>query len=205
MTYLKSPYSFLTKYIRLEWRRISDGEYAFLALFSRIFWFLNSISHNLKDSLILLFDEVDLYLHPEWQRKLIDYIINDIKYIKPNIKIQIIYSTNSPITLSDMPISNVIFMKKDETHCIVDDQKHHKQTFASNIYSLFNDSFYLDKSKGVIGEHAFNCLDRVIKILSKENLLYEDKGYVNKLINIMGDPIIKEKLTSLNNNFKEEK
>lgn len=192
----KRKYSFISKYIKLGWRKISDGEYAFLALFSRVYWFMNENKKSIRDTLVVLFDEIDMYLHPEWQRKLINYLISDIQYIDKQIKIQIIFTTHSPITLSDMPKGNVIFMKRQNAECIVDTESH-KQTFASNIYTLFNDSFFLDTKKGLVGEHALLCLNKVIRILDKKKLTSEDAEYIDNLINIMGDELIKKMLISM--------
>jgi len=193
----KSKFSFISKYIKLEWRQISDGEYAFLALFSRVYWFINENKKAINKTLVILFDEIDMYLHPEWQRKLVNYLISDIQYVDRGIKIQIIYTTHSPITLSDMPKGNVIFMKKEDGKCIVDRNDLHKQTFSSNIYTLFNDSFFMDIKKGFIGEHAFNYLNKAVEILNMKNLTYNQTKFLDNLIEITGDTLIKAKLKKM--------
>lgn len=57
---------------------------------------------------LLLIDEVDLHLHPIWQRSLIDFITSKL----PNF--QIIATTHSPLTAHQAGEGELYFLKRDE-------------------------------------------------------------------------------------------
>lgn len=118
-----------------------------------------------KNAVILL-DEVEVAFHPEWQRIYFDAFL---KFVKNNISeqgthIQIILATHSPIILSDIPKQNTIFLKKDEESkktLVVDN----KETFAANIFSLYQNAFFLDETG--IGAFAEKKLCELIEEIHK--------------------------------------
>lgn len=173
--------SFLCKYLVLcddgfrgvEPLKMSSGERAILNIFSRIELsnYLSKIQRNdfrLNDNIMLLLDELDLYLHPEWQRNMITNIIGELKEIYPDKNIQIIFSTHSPLMLSDVPRSNILWLNSDENQVSLEDQ-----TFGANIYDLYKNGFFL---KSFMGEFANSEIDKLIKeiyVLYKEVLDYK--------------------------------
>ena len=61
----------------------------------------------LHEPAIVLVDEIDLHLHPEWQRKIIKFVGN----IFPNT--QFIVTTHSPLVVQSAEEINVIVLQKD--------------------------------------------------------------------------------------------
>jgi predicted ATPase len=52
---------------------------------------------------VLLFDELENHLHPQWQRKILDSLLNVVKEIMQNdVKIQIITTTHSPLVMASL-------------------------------------------------------------------------------------------------------
>ena len=151
----------------------------------------------------MLIDEIDLYCHPLWQQKLIYYLIEEIKAEYSDKKIQIIFTTHSPIVLSDMPHSNVIFLKRENNKCNVEQYSNHEETFGANIYKLFNDAFFLGE-KGQIGEFARRKIQSIIDKIrpdtsDKDNVSYpsltEDEAcLLEQQIGLVGEKIIQDKL-----------
>ena len=139
---------------------ISSGERALYTFFSRLIGeifgkqgeihhaAINKIVHDNKydgKTIIILLDEPDLQLHPEWQQKFIDMLLQLLWLYFPKIKFQIIITTHSPILLSDIPKSNVIFIDKNtDGSSIVCNEVDFNETFAANIHSLYNNSFFLE-------------------------------------------------------------
>lgn len=187
--------SIFMRYLTFEFEGMSSGEEAMMNLYSRIFWIYNGQSCK-KESLILI-DEIDLYMHPKWQRGLISYLVEDI----PNLvgegnKAQIIITTHSPIILSDVPRANTIFLENRNGKCIVDNNLSHRDTFGNNVHTLFLDSFFLD-DEGTIGEFAEKKINNILKRLrSGEKIIDEDKTIL-KIINCIGDKLIKNKLLEM--------
>ena len=139
---------------------ISSGERALYTFFSRLIGeifgkqgeihhaAINKIVHDNKydgKTIIILLDEPDLQLHPEWQQKFIDMLLQLLWLYFPKIKFQIIITTHSPILLSDIPKSNVVFIDKNtDGSSIVCNEVDFNETFAANIHSLYNNSFFLE-------------------------------------------------------------
>ena len=198
-------------------KRLSSGENALLNLFSRFYDFINN---NLaedskilpdKEHYILLLDEADLAFHPSWKRKFIKSMILTIPFFFKNLNrtpsLQIIFTTHDPLTLSDIPQNNVVYLdKNDEDITIVNHNK--LQTFGANIHDLLAHSFFLED--GFMGEFAKDMITDLInyltfneeKEISEENLKHvqdwnNDKA--KKVIAIIDEPLIKERIQSLYN------
>ena len=139
---------------------VSSGERTLYTLLSRLLGFIygkqgeihqaafNKIiqsNHFDGKTIIILLDEPDLQLHPEWQQKFIGILISSLERFFKKINFQIILTTHSPILLSDVPKSNVLFIEKqsDGSSKVCDHFKI-KETFAANIHTLYNNSFFLD-------------------------------------------------------------
>lgn len=139
---------------------VSSGERIFYTIISRIIGFIFEKQGEVHDaaefkiinrhdfdgkSIIILLDEPDIQLHPEWQRMFMNFFIQFLEQYFPKVKFQIIFTTHSPIMLSDIPKSNVLFIEKNKNGIseVVNNQGF-KETFAANIHSLYNNSFFLD-------------------------------------------------------------
>ncbi|AWF42119.1 recF/RecN/SMC N terminal domain protein [Proteus mirabilis] len=92
--------------------QLSQGEKSLLALIldiCRRMMILNPFSENpLLTSGIILIDEIDLHLHPRWQRE----ILKNIKNVFPNC--QLIVTTHSPQIISEVKHNQIIILGKDD-------------------------------------------------------------------------------------------
>jgi hypothetical protein len=52
--------------------------------------------------LFLLIDEMELHLHPQWQRSIFPAILEAIKLLDPDIKVQVLTTTHSPLVLASL-------------------------------------------------------------------------------------------------------
>ncbi|WP_312072274.1 AAA family ATPase [Anaerotignum propionicum] len=187
--------SIFLRYLTFEFEGLSSGEEALLNLYSRIFWIFNSQKCK-KESLILI-DEIDLYMHPKWQRELITYIVRDIpNLVGKDNEMQIVISTHSPIILSDLPRQNVIFLSSKDGHCHVDDLNNHKKTFGNNIHTLFLDSFFLN-NLGTMGLFSENKINRILSKLKGHKQLLDENQSIFKTINCIGDELIRRRLLEI--------
>jgi len=200
-----APRSFILKYLKIGNLDMSSGERAYLNIFSwlRLLPFFSKIDPGVQkmgSSILLLIDEIDLYCHPEWQRKMLKFLLEELTLQFPGGKIQIVFTTHSPILLSDIPLANTVHISKDaDGRSKVDDRVAHQETFAANIYQLFNDSFFLE-SKGAIGEFAANEINRVIRILRSG----EADMKILTFIGMIGEPLIRRKLELMFNQYSSE-
>ncbi len=143
-----------------------------------------------NDKFTLLIDEIELHLHPAWQKSFLKFLLD----LFENKKINIILTTHSPFLLSDIPKQNIIFLDTDENgNCIVaDGLNDKKETFGANIHTLLSDSFFMED--GLTGEFAKGKINEVIKLLNKEHLEPNEIKYCEEIISIIGEPIIKNQL-----------
>lgn len=201
--------SYVLKYIDIGGLQFASGERALLNLFSWMHlvpyfnYISNDVEESLHDNVLLLIDEIDLYCHPLWQQKLLNYLIEEVKAQYSDKKVQIIFTTHSPIVLSDMPRSNVIFLKRENNRCSIDNGGHHTETFGANIYKLFDDAFFLGE-KGQIGEFARKKIQAIIDKVkpdtrNMEKVVYptlakEEICLLEQQIALVGEKIIRDKL-----------
>ena len=197
---MKMPTSFVLKHMMVSMPPQSSGEKAIQNLFS---WLrlppyfqeiLGERSVAIGDYMLLMLDEVDLYMHPEWQRKFLKLLSDGLDQEYRDKKIQVIITTHSPLVLSDIPRENVVYLKRDGNKCKIVDGPDMEETFGANIFSLLKDSFFLSKT---MGEFAHTRIEKVIGDLEKLKKSPQDlklKKECRQLIEHIGEPIIRRKL-----------
>jgi predicted ATP-binding protein involved in virulence len=188
-----SPYTFAFSFKeKLTQATMSSGEKNFLVLFSRLYWIKKEIYKNeTTNSILLLLDEAELTLHPDWQRQFLEYIIYGVNKIFEGYQIQIILTSHSPYVVSDLPKGNVIFLEDKDGMCKVV-QSDIKNTFGANIHTLLRNSFFL--KKGLMGSFAMKKINKLISALNNNESRTEE---MQQQINMIGEPILHERLQQL--------
>jgi len=218
-SYLKTKPSFDFLNYKFLWS-LSSGQNAFLNIFSRIYELINRDVNRfskLKNNIILMIDEGDVCFHPQWQKEYLNTLLNFLPFIFEReskdrlISLQIILTSSSPIVISDIPRNNIIFLQRNsDGKCeIIEHLEDKKQTFSSNIHTLFSDSFFM--KDGLIGEFAKKKINSVIKDLDSNEKLSDNRiEEIKKIISVIGEPIVKRKLmqmledkSKLDINYKE--
>ncbi len=97
----------------LNLNQLSDGEKNMIAMVGDITRRLSMANLNMDDPLngdgIIMIDEIDLHLHPSWQR----LIVSKLTEVFPNC--QFIITTHSPQILSHIKAEHIFLLKqKDE-------------------------------------------------------------------------------------------
>jgi predicted ATP-binding protein involved in virulence len=91
---------------------LSDGYQAMAAwcgdLLFRITESFNDHKDPLKARGVLLIDEIDLHLHPIWQRRLVEFL----RLTLPNL--QVVLTTHSPLTVHSADEGQLFVMRRDE-------------------------------------------------------------------------------------------
>lgn len=140
---------------------LSSGERQIAYTLGNLIYHLRNIESNSKDInsninhvsthkygyVNVMLDEVELYFHPDLQRRFISLLLDSIKGLQlpSNCGINITLITHSPFVLSDIPDNNILCMSRKEHVDAFD------KTFAANIHDLFNNTFILPYT---IGEYA---------------------------------------------------
>jgi predicted ATP-binding protein involved in virulence len=202
-TYLLIPPSFFKVEIILSdgssFNLLSSGEKQKIHIVSSIVYHLlnlNSVSQDsIKYSYVnLLFDEIELYFHPEMQRSFVSYLLKYLAKVKFSdlSGLNICFATHSPFILSDIPSNNILFLK-NKAFPVEDTER--LKTFGANIHDLLSDSFFL--VKGFIGEYAEEQINNLIDWTLSKPTTIKDKEEAKEIINIIDDPIIKVKLVEM--------
>lgn len=155
----------------------------------------------------IIFDEIELYFHPEYQRRFVFELLEKLKNIEKNINnikgINILFCTHSPFILSDIPKQNVLFLGEGEIE--------NKNTFAGNISMMLSSSFFMKES--LIGEFAKNRINQLLEKLNQKKEEYrkeeedkykaqiimsdKEKSEALELIKLVDEPILKYKLNEM--------
>ncbi|KAA6347491.1 hypothetical protein EZS27_005046 [termite gut metagenome] len=187
-------------------QRMSSGERQFIYAVSTLVYHIKNVlsiqqAHRIRyRNINLILDEVEICFHPEYQRKFVDNLIRTIQrlHLNTHCSFNIIIATHSPFILSDIPMSNILYLdegkKKDKTEFI--------NPFGANINDILKQSFFLEN--GFLGEFARNKIKSLLEILTKHKneIKWNNEWNENTsqdFIELIGEPIIKELLQSIYN------
>jgi len=204
--------NFLTLEKDINYQDLSTGEKQYLGFIVNYLYTL--IVSYIKDEFrIYLFDEVDISLHPQWQKELLNKMISYIRYLKnekiiKQQKYNFLITTHSPFFLSDLPKENIIFLEKYKEDDF--DVKNRKQkvgncknvtkeidieTFGANIHTLLSHGFFM--KDGLMGEFAKEKINETIKFLNGEDSTIQDEKEAKKIIHSIGEPFLQQKLSKI--------
>ena len=99
----------------LDVRQLSDGERSLLALVLDLARRLSQASPSLDDPVrdgasVVLIDEIDLHLHPQWQRR----VVGNLEETFPNC--QFIATTHSPQVIGEVPHDKIRLIKDGKVY-----------------------------------------------------------------------------------------
>lgn len=189
---------------------LSSGELQLLYTHSDVLYHINNIVNAEEDTRVIpykhinvVFDEVELYAHPDFQRNYIASLIemlSKFNYSSSQIRsINIIIATHSPFIISDVPCDNILALKNGKACEIT------RQTFCANIYDLLKDPFFMDSS---IGEIAKFHLEKIINAYNgpkeMKQEIREKKDFYLYLKNKIGDDYLKDEITMMVDYIIEE-
>ena len=182
---------------------LSSGEKQLIYTISSIIYHLQNLSsvHNSSNRKIsynhinVILDEIELYFHPEFQRKFINTLFQSLENFSglEDSKIDslnFIMITHSPFILSDILNDKVLFLDNNKNTF------KNIKTFGANIHELLSHSFFM--KKGLLGEYAKGTITNIIDFLNHKNDIYENKqDDLFKIINYIGEDFLREKLTHM--------
>ena len=174
----------------------------------------------------IIFDEVELYFHPEMQRSFISNLLSGLKQLSfENIEsIQILIVTHSPFVLSDIPNDQILFLQKNGQPAT----ENAISTFGANFHSMLKHSFFL--KEGTIGKFAQEVIKDAIRRINfydmyqniqgmnerekeyylkwKFSILNDfpnewkkmlDEDYIRQILSIIQEPVIKARISDVLN------
>lgn len=180
---------------QIKFNTLSSGEKQITYILCSLFYYLHcldSSSRFYKDwnkrnehiqykHINVIFDEIELYFHPEMQREFISRLLHGIQQLPFETirSVQFMIVTHSPFVLSDIPVQNILFLKKNGEKA----SKEGMASFGANIHTMLVNSFFL--KGGAMGEFA---KETILKMIDQVNAVYlegklkELNGDVDKMI-----------------------
>lgn len=188
----------------IDFRNLSSGERQIAYTISNFMYHLINVDsewndfYQDKDHLEIIkyrfvnviFDEVELYFHPELQRSFMGLLLQALQnaHFKNLYGVNIILATHSPFLLSDIPHSNVL--------CLGEDTMNVEGTLGANIIELLGDSFFLSS---VIGNVASREIQKIVNLYQtakrKENItntFKKNKERFKYVYKYVADPYLKD-------------
>jgi hypothetical protein len=180
--------------------KMSSGERQFLFSMSTVLYHIKnlmSVSDNDNErvkykNFNIVLDEVELCFHPEYQREFVNRLIQYIEDIMDNkdYHFNVIIATHSPFILSDIPNCNIMYLEEGEQKL-----DYIPETFGANIHDILRNSFFL--KNGFLGEFAQKKIGKVIEAINKKKINKENYKKYKKIIDLIGEPLIKNKLMNM--------
>ena len=147
----------------------------------------------------IIFDEIELYYHPDYQKELVDRMLNVIGNMTLGTVeyINMIFATHSPFILSDIPKDHILYLKNgSDVSAEVE-----VNPFGANINDVLRSSFFLED--GFMGDFVSKKLLDLIDNIECNNTEWEQTA--DQIIKAVGDPFLKARLTDLYREYKRNR
>lgn len=157
---------------QIKFNTLSSGEKQITYILCSLFYYLHCLDsssrfykgwheregHIQYEHINVIFDEIELYFHPEMQREFVSRLLHGLQQLPfETVKsVHFLMVTHSPFVLSDIPVQNILFLQKNGKKASMDD----KVSFGANIHTMLKSSFFL--SGGAMGEFAKETIKEVI-------------------------------------------
>ncbi len=145
------------EHVRIPVSQLSDGYKCTISLIADIAYRMAILNPQLLDKVlveaegIVLIDEVDLHLHPTWQKR----ILKDLAEIFP--KVQFILSTHAPEVINSVKSDSVVILKDNEIQSAAD------ETYGKDANTILREVMEVsarpDEIKNLF-EQFYDLLDR---------------------------------------------
>lgn len=179
------------EFIKIEEEGLSDGEKVKLGYFSTLYSILNGEFKN-KRYVTLLFDEVETYLHPEWSRRFLYELIEELGRYEDK-KFKLIFATHSPFLIADVLAKDCIYLEKENGK--IEAKIHNDvKTFGANIIDLFKNTMFLEST---FGKFATEKIKGIVDKIEKAKKYSDIKPEVDFIIGEIGEKLISNKLKSM--------
>ena len=138
----------------------------------------------------LIFDEAELYYHPEFQRCFISNLIKLLN--RSNLQdqgINITLVTHSPFILSDIPTDNILALESGSP------SEKKNETLGANIFDLLQSQFFMTST---IGECSAKIAKEIIVLyhakMNNQKYDYSKKDFYRAFVQKLGDEYLRTSL-----------
>ncbi|OIP41253.1 MAG: hypothetical protein AUK47_06700 [Deltaproteobacteria bacterium CG2_30_63_29] len=121
------------------------------------------------NEIILLFDEIEAHLHPQWQRRIVPALLQvmDVLTGDHNASVQLIAATHSPLVLASV---EPVFDEERDKLFLLEERAHkvtlHEQPWAKQgdvLNWLVSDTFGLQQARSIEAERAIEAAEALMR------------------------------------------
>ena len=140
--------------VMLPFTGLSDGYRSFIGWLCDLLYHMNRVTQRFEEltdlSGIVMVDEIDLLLHPEWQRTVIESLAKTFE------NLQFFFTTHSPIVAGTVEAANILIAERDpETGSAI------VTPGAEKIYALSADQILTSSYFGLSTPRATGAVDEM--------------------------------------------
>jgi len=146
-------------------------------LAARLFNFYPHSPNPIAEPAIVLIDEIDLHLHPKWQRTIMSYLSERF------VNTQFIVTAHSPLIVQAAENANIVVLKRESEGVVIHQQA--QDVHGWRIDQLLTSDLF--ELKSARSPHYESLLEQRRQILSKAKLGEEDKTQLKALEAEIGD------------------
>ena len=190
----------------ISFKNMSSGERQLMYSLSSVLYHIQNLESVEDDAcrvsykhINLVLDEVELYSHPEYQRTFVADLLDRLSWLQikyPIESINILLVTHSPFILSDIPKSNILYLKEGKA---VTDTSSFVNTLGANVNDILHQSFFLEN--GFMGEHIQRKIQSLIRFLKSDDAESKTNEWnikkATQFINTLGDELVASQLRML--------
>jgi len=176
MLITKLPSNIVTNF-HYGWKGFSTGEFAKLNLFAELYYYINDEKRSSLESHLIVMDEADLYLHPDWQREFLADTLGFLKAEFPKGSVQLVLTSHSPIIIGDFLPEDIISIYREENE---PPKIGESFGFGTQILQLYMDGMHLSST---FGSHSKFHIDRIMKNKVNGCQTAFDKRLISKIKN----------------------
>jgi predicted ATP-binding protein involved in virulence len=144
---------------------------------SRMFERYPDSSDPLAEPAVVLVDEIDLHMHPRWQRQLIGYLTD----LCPNT--QFIVTAHSPLVVQAAEGANIVLLRREGDHVVIDNDPEILRNWRVDQI-LTSELFGLESARPPQIEEQ---LKKRRALLAKPKLTSRDRNQLDELESEIGD------------------
>jgi len=138
---------------------------------SRMFDHYPDSPNPLTEPAVVLVDEIDLHLHPKWQRTLMSYLSERFR------NTQFIATAHSPLVVQAAQDANIVLLRREDNEVLIENNVEAVRNWRVDQI-LTSDLFGLESARP---PETDKFLAERTKILSKARLTKKDRGRLKKL------------------------
>lgn len=186
----------------INFKTLSSGEKQLIYSITGIIYQiinLDSVSNSGSSDLVcyssvnVILEEIELYFHPDMQRRLVKFILDAISqctfHFVKNVNVMLV--THSPFILSDIPASNILALTKDGLPL---GDREIVKSFGANIHDILRHPFFL--KDGAVGEFASDFISSLGNQISNlsDNNNNANLNHIISEVKLVDEPILRKVL-----------